>query len=100
MNKLTVPLDEVEIDLGKETITAPLLDIYYTMISDTLGPEGQLKTISTKQKMETMAASLNAEYNCNISWGQAAHLLSVLDDKMGDLKKNTTLEPESPDGTE
>ena len=90
MAKITVPTDTVELQVGDKTIEAALLDVYYLMVNST----EQISEAPSRQKMEAMAAALNAEYDCSITWGQATQLLSSLDKEVTNLKKNTTQEQE------
>ena len=90
MSKITVPKDTVTLEVDGEDKEVSLLSLYYTMVGAIEGFE----EAPLKEKSYRMAAAINEEFSCNISWGQAAHLLSQLTKMVDDLKKNTTQEQE------
>ena len=69
---------------GKPVITASMLDIYYTMVAV------HDDKLSEKENMKAVAKAVNEEYKSKITWGQAAHLLSVLDEEIENAKKSIT----------
>ena len=69
---------------GKPIITAPLLDIYYTMAA------AHDEKLSEKDNMRAVAKVINKEFNAKITWGQAGYLLSLLDEEIEKVKKPVT----------
>jgi len=92
MANITIPNDTVEVsnEEGQVILSESALDIYYTIV----GSNTELAEASTKVKMTEAAKALKAEYDCDMTWGQVAHLLNSLDDIVNKLKKNTTQEQE------
>lgn len=75
---------------GNTLISAPVLDLYYTISNCFIGNENA----PVKHTMQLAAQQLNTDYGTNLSWGEVADLLDELHDRMEQIKKKRTSTPE------
>jgi hypothetical protein len=92
--RFTLPSSKYEVvdQEGEVILSAPLMELYYTICLAT--EEATSAKLPLKQGYIMAANEVNAVYGCTLDWGQIIEILNDLNDQMESLKKNTTSTPE------
>jgi hypothetical protein len=87
MNEVEIITQEVtfkDSESGEVLLTAPLMDLYYTIaLKSAEDPK-----LSNIDKSKAAALEVNSTYGCSLTWGQVANLLEKLDPMVNKVKKN------------
>ncbi len=86
--KLTTSKYEVVDEDNKVILSAPLLELYYTIAL--ASEEATAANLPQKHGFIRAAEEVNQTYGCTLDWGQIVEILNDLNDQMESLKKNTT----------
>jgi len=86
MSQLRVPNEKITVndENGKVLFEAPMLDLYYTMVSV------HDDTVDTKVNMKNITDIILKEFGGKLTWGQTAYLLGELNLKLDAVKNDTT----------
>ena len=84
--KIRIPTSGVTIvDKEGTEVQTSLLDINYVILA-AIEP---ITEASTRDKMIAVAGALNMEYDCQLSWGEAAFVFEAVQKQLDTLKKNS-----------
>lgn len=94
MAKFQLPSSTYEVvdQDGKMLLSAPMMELYYTIALAT--EEAEVAKLPRKQGFMIAANEVNSVYGSTLDWGQIIEILNDLSEQLESLKKNTTSTPE------